>query len=155
MRRGRWLLFQSRWMAGICHFMLLRGIAPVPSSFGRFFWMLLDQGQKFSLLSQCIFPGIQYRLRAPGLVCFKFYFLYTSWAWRLDTCSSQSLSSINHPQVGGMFSILTPPPPFLDLSCSYVEFMFCVFRNLYGLIKTEICICYPLSSLLYRQEQEK
>ena len=35
---------------------------------------------------------------------------------------------------------LTIYAPFLDISCSYVEFNFCVFCNLYGLIKTEICI---------------
>ena len=46
-------------------------------------------------------------------------------------------------------------PPFIDLSCSYFEFTFCVFRNSYGLIKTEICINTILSSLLDRKEQEQ
>ena len=49
---------------------------------------------------------------------------------------------------------LTIPSPFLNLSCSYVEFTFCVCRNSYRIIKTEICINYLLSSNLYRQEQE-
>ena len=42
-----------------------------------------------------------------------------------------------------------------DISCSYVEFKFCVFRNLFGLINTEICINSLLSSILDRQEQEQ
>ena len=41
-------------------------------------------------------------------------------------------------------------PHFLDLSCSYVEFTFCVCYNSYGLIKTEICIKNLLSSILDR-----
>ena len=41
----------------------------------------------------------------------------------------------------------TIPSPFLDLSCSYVEFTFFVWRNSYGLIMTEICI----NSLLSRK----
>ena len=36
-----------------------------------------------------------------------------------------------------------------------VEFTICVFRNSYGLTKTEICINNILSSLLDRKEQEK
>ena len=36
-----------------------------------------------------------------------------------------------------------------------VRFTFCVCRNLYGLVKTEICINSLLSSLLDIQEQEK
>ena len=42
------------------------------------------------------------------------------------------------------------PPPFLDVSCSYVEFTFCVCRNLYGLVKIEICIISLIISLLDR-----
>ena len=45
---------------------------------------------------------------------------------------------------------LTITQPFLDLSSSYVEFTFCVCRNFYGLIKTEICINNRLSSILDR-----
>ena len=40
--------------------------------------------------------------------------------------------------------------PFLDISCSYVEFTFCVCHNSYGLIETEIFIKYLLSSILDR-----
>ena len=50
---------------------------------------------------------------------------------------------------------LTIPSPFLDISCSYVEFTFFVCCNLHGLIKTEICINSLLSGLLDIQEQEK
>ena len=50
---------------------------------------------------------------------------------------------------------LTIPLPLLYLYCSYVEFTFCVCRNSYGIIKTEICINTLLSSRLDRQEQEK
>ena len=49
----------------------------------------------------------------------------------------------------------TIPPTLIDISCYYVEFMFCVCRNLYELINTEICINTLISSILYRQEQEK
>ena len=42
------------------------------------------------------------------------------------------------------------PPPFLDLSCSFVEFTFYVCRNSYGLVKMEIYIKPVLSSLLDR-----
>ena len=42
------------------------------------------------------------------------------------------------------------PPTFLDISCSYVEFVFCVCSSSYGLIKMEICINTLLSSLLGR-----
>ena len=45
---------------------------------------------------------------------------------------------------------LTMTPPFLNLSCSYVEFTFFVCSNLYELIMTEICINTLLSSLLDR-----
>ena len=45
---------------------------------------------------------------------------------------------------------LTIPPPFLDLSCSYVVFTFFVCRDSYGLIKTEICINSLLGSILDR-----
>ena len=50
---------------------------------------------------------------------------------------------------------LTIPPHLLNISCSYVEFKFCVCRNSYGLVNTEIFIKSLLSSLLDRQEQEK
>ena len=43
------------------------------------------------------------------------------------------------------------PPPFLDLSCSFVEFTFYVCRNSYGLVKMEIYIKPVLSSILDRQ----
>ena len=45
---------------------------------------------------------------------------------------------------------LTISPPFLDLYCFYVEFAFFVCRNLYGVIKAEICINCLLCSLLDR-----
>ena len=59
------------------------------------------------------------------------------------------------PSGGRDGSDLTIAPPFLNLSCSYVEFTFFVCRNVYGLINTEICINNLLSSLLDRLEQEK
>ena len=52
------------------------------------------------------------------------------------------------PSSGQEVFDLTIPSPLLDLSCSFVEFTFCVCRNFYGLIKTEICINSLLSSLL-------
>ena len=61
--------------------------------------------------------------------------LYTFWDWRIVPCSCQSI--FDSLPLGGRDGFdLTIPSPFLNLSCSYVEFTFCVFRNLCGLIKT-------------------
>ena len=75
----------------------------------------------------------------------------------LDACPLlPSFGIFNSSPSGGLDGLdLTITPPFLDISCSYVEFTFYVFRNLYGLIKTEVCINTLLISLLDRQEQEK
>ena len=99
-------------LADICHFMLLQGIAKVPSLFWRIFQMLLVQGQTCILLSQYTGPGSKFRFRAPGLVYFEVSYLCTSWAWRLVPCSRQLVSSINCLQVGRMVSIQPLPHIF-------------------------------------------
>ena len=73
--------------------------------------MLLDQGQKCHLPSQCTGSGIQSRLRAPGFVYIKVYCLCNSWSWRLAPCYRQLGSSIHYHQVGGMVLIQPSPHP--------------------------------------------
>ena len=56
----------------------------------------------------------------------------------------------NYPQADGMVSIRPLLSPFPEISYSYVEFTFYVFRNLYGRVNTEIHINFLLSSILDR-----
>ena len=121
-------------------------------SFSSLLWkicqMILVQGHKCSLPSQCTGPGSQSWFHAPGLVFFNVYYFCTYWAWRLVPCSRQSGSSIHYLHVGGVVLIWPLPQLFSIFSCSYVKFEFCVCRHLQGLIKTEICINTLLSRLL-------
>ena len=75
----------------------------------------------------------------------------------LEACPLlQSVRISNSLPSGGQDGFdMTITPHFLNISCSYVDFKFCVCRNLYRLIKTEIYINTLLSSLLDRYEQEK
>ena len=54
-------------------------IDPVPSLFWQICRMILFQGQKYSLLSQCTGPGSQSRFQALCLVYFEVSYLCTSW----------------------------------------------------------------------------
>ena len=150
MGRRSWPGFQSWYMAGSCHCTLLQGIAPVTSLFGKKCRMLLAQGKRFSLKSQCTGHWSRSRLQCLGLTCFEASYLCTSWDWRIAPCSHQSGYSINYPHVDRMVLIWLFPPPFLNISYSSIEFIFCVCCNSYGLLNTETRINFFLSSLLDR-----
>ena len=137
-------------MADRYHCMLFKGIDTVPSLFWQIFQILLVLGKKYSLSSYCTGPGSQSRFQDLGLVYLEVSYLCITWSWRLFSCSRHSGSSIYYRQADRMVLIQPFPHSYLIFACSYVEFTFCVCRNLYGLIKTEICIISLISSILYR-----
>ena len=113
--------------------------------------MLLVQGQKCSLPTQYTGTGSQSQFWAPGLIYFEVV-SYLSTFLGLETFPLfPSVGIFNSLPSGGRDGFdLTITPPFLDLSCSYVEFTICVFHNSYGITKTDIFINTILSSILDR-----
>ena len=123
--QGRWTQFQSWWMDYSCHCKLIQVIAPVTSLFVNYFRMLLAQGQKCSLPSQCTGPGSQSWLWATGLVYFDISWPCTSWSWMLYPCYHQLVSSINYPQWLGWFWFdHSPIFPWSFLFWFWIHFLF-------------------------------
>ena len=139
--------FKSWWLAGRFYFMFLEGIAPVPSLFWEkieCFWSKI-KSIAFQVSEPALEVNISFRLQTWFISRFLASVLLGIGGLHLVPIS-QDIQLITLRWEGWFrFNHL---PPILDISCYYVEFTFCVCRNSYGLVNTEICINSLICSLL-------
>ena len=130
---GRCPRFQSWWMAGSCHCLLIQGIAPVPSFFGLFVWFSCPKVKNvsFKVIALALEVNIGFGLRS----------------WFI----SRFLASV--PLGIGVFPLLTVSWDLQFIALGWAGwFWFDNSRTFpwYELIMTEICIISLISNILDR-----